>query len=65
VIDPTDAERRSGAAFAPSQRIAAHLQLDSCHTLRARFTAYADPFSGESRAMARVLIDLDVGRGRY
>ena len=44
----------SGAAFS-SQRIAAHLQLDSCRTLRARVATYADPVSRESRAMARVM----------
>jgi len=51
-----NAWRRSATAVSPSHRVTAHLQLDSCRTLRARVADFAVAHSRDSRALARVLI---------
>lgn len=51
-----NAWRRGVTAFPPSQRITAHLQLDSCRTVRARVADFAVAHSRDPRALARVLI---------
>jgi hypothetical protein len=51
-----DAERRRDTTFAPSQRVAAHLQLGSCGTLRTRVADDAIAYSRDPRALASILI---------
>ncbi|KAI0288433.1 hypothetical protein BC826DRAFT_1038462 [Russula brevipes] len=51
-----DAGRRRGATFAPSQCVAAHLQLDGCGTLRTRVADDALAYSRDPRALASILI---------